>query len=613
MPRIYHILLIVLFLAPAGARGQDKKAGMPGVLDSAMVDRTVQPLPSANPEGTERFYDSLKTKSDRSGFGRLLYDTFFRRPKRDTTSFGQFVDETYMYERYRGKTIATVDVDRFPIFDEDDNWFERTVNKSHTRIRKNVVRRDLYFRPGDKVDPDAVVGSKYLLLSRDYLSDIDISFNVREDDTTMVDVVVRTVDRLTLALDGAWRGSGKTMVEVYDESVLGSGNMFSVRTHFNRNNWTYMGNSFEYEIPNIAGSFYKAEVRVGREFYDDLLRASIWKDFILPDDYDLGVSFSNDRLEYYSLYNDQTDSIRQRKFEVWSGKSIYIRPIKASIYLTALYGNRYFGRRPYVDRKTSPYFHNADYMYYGLGLFREKFYRANMIYGYGRKEYIPEGFRFEIMGGYAWKEFDDEYYTGLRFHRGKMHSWGYLRAAFEIGTSIGAKSGSFRRSTMNIDIQWISQLFVFRRTNLRQFVSFNHMRGWNRYAGEKETLTFTDEFGLRSFDSWVTGRNRTVLNTETVFFTPYEPWGFRMAFFTFADFGLLGDHGNMLKNAFYSTIGLGVRFKNERFVFSTIQLKLGMAIGKRGLIGNDWVSVSTEPRLERHRFVPGYPTPVKYE
>ena len=57
-----------------------------------------------------------------------------------------------------------------------------------------------------------------------------------------------------------------------------------------------------------------------------------------------------------------------------------------------------------------------------------------------------------------------------------------------------------------------------------------------------------------------------ILNTETVVFTPYQPLGFRIAVFGFADFGLIGYSPNIFKNDFFTSFGLGVRLRNERLV-----------------------------------------------
>ncbi len=55
---------------------------------------------------------------------------------------------------------------------------------------------------------------------------------------------------------------------------------------------------------------------------------------------------------------------------------------------------------------------------------------------------------------------------------------------------------------------------------------------------------------LRGMKEEVYGTNRMVLNTETVVFTPWHIAQFKMAMFGFADFGLIGDNGNIFKNNF---------------------------------------------------------------
>ena len=109
------------------------------------------------------------------------------------------------------------------------------------------------------------------------------------------------------------------------------------------------------------------------------------------------------------------------------------------------------------------------------------------------------------------------------------------------------------------------------------------------------------------------GINRCTLNTETVLFTPYQPWGFRITLFGFADFGLLGNHANPFQNDFYSAIGVGIRIKNERLIFSAIQLQLGIAFGKAGLLNDRWYRFSSQRSLNEFRFRPEAPIPVSYD
>ena len=152
-----------------------------------------------------------------------------------------------------------------------------------------------------------------------------------------------------------------------------------------------------------------------------------------------------------------------------------------------------------------------------------------------------------------------------------------------------------------------------RRSRIRQFLSLNYTQGWNRLSGSDESIRFTDENGLQALKEHVIGTNRMILNTETVLFSPYHPLGFRIAFFGFADFGLIGYSPNIFKNEFYTSLGIGVRLRNERLVFNTIQIRLGIAFGKPGLVESEYFRLSNATRLEQWRYRPTRPEIVTFE
>ena len=165
---------------------------------------------------------------------------------------------------------------------------------------------------------------------------------------------------------------------------------------------------------------------------------------------------------------------------------------------------------------------------------------------------------------------------------------------------------------MDVNLRWFSPLFVWKRSHIRQFLSLNYTQGWNRLEGSDEVLRFTAQDGLSLLKEDLVGTNRMVLNTETVFFTPYQPLGFRIALFGFADFGLLGRDANIFKNNFYTTFGLGVRLRNERLVFSTIQLRLGVALGKGGWADCRYFQASNGTRMEQYRYLPSRSEIVRF-
>lgn len=615
-----YILIFLLLFTVLNAYAQqnrdirDRKRyrNRPMPTDTNVVNRTVDPYLVNDSERTAKFYDSLRSKTTRRAVPSLLYHSIFRK-RRDTTYTGQVVDEALYYEKYEGRTIGNIVIDRKDIYEDATRGSQKFLNKAHVMTRHKVVRRDLLFKSGDKLDPDEIVRNKHIILYRPYIGKVSIEVVPQEADSMIVDVHIYTMDKWTIGITGRFHSRGRTMIEVYDDNIFGTGNELGIQTSFDRRKFNYEGNGVEYKIPNILGSFYQADFYAGKYFYDEIFRANIRKDFIKPTDYMLGGELDKERLDYYMVYADSSDFVKFNKCDVWSGKSFHIKSINSSIYFTGRYNSAKYTKRPETTSTFNPAFHNRKTMLYGLGLYREKFYAANMIYGFGFQEYVASGYRFELVGGYNWGEFRNDYYAGVNFHQGDYHSFGYLRFDVESGTFINSKTGKWWQSAVDLKISWFSNLFHFRRSSMRQFLSFNHTRGWNRGKGNDEVIRFTRDRGPYLINQWIIGRTRMVINTETVFFTPFKPAGFRTAIFGWADFATLGNNRNMFKNGFYSTFGIGVRLKNERLTFSAIEFRLGMAVGKGGMVDSQYFKMSSERKMRDPRFIPTSPAVVDYE
>ena len=613
----WRILILGLFLTLAGllasARPTTPVAG-PGAHtperftpDSARIRN-----PKARARN-KRLYDSIESKSNRRAVSRMLYNLIFVNPVLDTTANGQVLDETRELQPFAGKIISSIEIQRQEVFDPNGNWLERAANKTHMLTRERVIRRDLLFKPGDEFDPQLVVRTMQLIRSRDYIADID--FVVRPDsiDSTSVNLVIHTRDAWTISADGALHSEGRTMVALSDANILGTGNRLKFITNFNRQDFSYGGNMVEYEIPNVLGSFYTAEFNAGRSFYSSTLDLGIRKEFIRPTDYEIGLTYNDIRDKRYLIAQDTSDLVKERNLDAWGGYSRFLPGINSSIYVTGRYNYSRVSRRPPVGPRYNPALHDQDALLVGLGLYREKFYTANMIYGFGRREYLATGYKAEAVAGYTWGEFSDAAYLGLSFEAGGFCPVGYVMGGATLGSYIEPDNGMWQRSAVDIDLQWFSNLFLVRRSRIRQFLSFNYTQGWNRWEGNDESIRFTRMNGLQALNEYALGTNRMILNTETVLFSPFQPLGFRIAFFGFADFGLLGYSPNIFKNEFYTSFGVGVRLRNERLVFNTIQIRLGIAFGKDGMVDSDYFRVSNATRVEPYRYLPTRPEIVEFQ
>lgn len=561
----------------------------------------------------QRLYDSIRSKTSRRRVPRMLYRMLFVRPVLDTTATGQAIDESVLLEPFAGKTIGEISIDRRPIFDADGNWLERAANKTHMLTRERVIRRDLLFRTGEQLDPQTIIRNKQLLRSRSYLSDVDISVVPDPVDTTCVNIAITTRDSWTISVDGGLHSEGRTTVGVYDANIFGTGNLLRINTNFNREDFSYGGNLVEYEIPNVLGSFYTADFAGGRDFYNSTLSLGLRKEFLRPTDYEIGLTYGDIREKRYMIEQDTSLLVKQRNLDAWGGYSHLIPALRSSFYVTGRYNYRRVSERPAVSADYNPILHDQDALLAGVGLYRERFYTANMVYGFGLREYLATGYKAELVSGYVWGEFRDAMYLGISYVTGGFRPVGYLMGGLTLGSYIDTGSGMWRQSAVDVDLRWFSNLFMLRRSRIRQFLSLNYTQGWNRLSGSDESIRFTDENGLQALKEHVIGTNRMILNTETVLFSPYHPLGFRIAFFGFADFGLIGYSPNIFKNEFYTSLGIGVRLRNERLVFNTIQIRLGIAFGKPGLVESEYFRLTNATRLEQWRYRPTRPEIVSFE
>lgn len=564
-------------------------------------------------ERTVRLYDSIQSKTQRRAVPRMLYKMLFVKPILDTTTVGGVTDESRRLSPFEGRRIRRIRIERQEVFDSGGNWLERTGNKLHMLTRERVIRRDLLFRPGEKLDPQLVIRNLQLLRSRAYIYDANIEVCTDPLDTTLVDIVLRTRDSWTISVDAGFHSQSRTMVALSDANILGTGNKLAIKTNFAYNPFEYGGNMVEYQIPNVLGTFFTADFSAGRNFEASELKIGLGREFLRMTDYMAGARYEDVKAPYYRIDLDTTALMKAKTVDAWSGYSHYLRGIGSSIYLTGRYTHARFSDRPAVSTSHNPAFHDYDAMLLGLGLYREKFYTATMIYGFGVKEYLAGGYKAELVSGYSWGEFNDEVYLGATLKAGGFNRMGYMMSTFTLGSYIDHQSGMWNHSGVDINMQWFSNLFLFRRNRIRQFLGLSYTQGWNRGTGSNESIEFTKTDGLAALKERMTGTNRMTLNTETVIFTPYQPLGFRVAVFGFADFGLIGYSPNIFKNDFFTSFGVGIRLRNERLVFKTIQLRLGLAFGKRGLVDTEYFRISNQTRLEEFRYRPTRPEIVPFQ
>ncbi len=546
---------------------------------------------------------------------KLLRNTLTRRRNPASEREAMRRENDY-YDRFEGRTIGAIHIFRNNVFDEDQDlrWPERLANSTHTITREKQIQRDLLFQEGDTIDPILMMNNRRLIRSRDYIADVNMLIVPQKEDTTVVDVYVITRDKWSISADASFGGDGKSFVELYDNNIFGWGNKLSITTSFDwKHRFDYGGNGLEYEIPNIAGSFFSGRLIARKHFDISEYGLEINKEFIRRTDYAVGVSLFQNRERIHIYDQDTIIKTTWKAADVWGGRSLYIPAWKSSLYFSGRLSYLDYLERPPVSERLNPYFHDETLLLAEVGVYRERFRTTNRIYGYGINEYVAHGYKLGLNTGYSWGEFGNRWYMGLNFSGGAFTRIGYFGGSIGLGSYLNHHDGKFYRSALVSELRYFSNLRGENRYPVRQFVTIGLTRGWNRLDGYQEVIGFTDDMQLRALRRRVFGQNRLLMNTETVVFTPWHIYEFRFAMFAFLDMGLIGNYGNLFKNDFYSTIGLGVRIKNEHLIFNTVTIRLGVALGKNGLVESQYFRIDNSERMALMRFIPQKPVVIPYE
>ena len=241
-----------------------------------------------------------------------------------------------------------------------------------------------------------------------------------------------------------------------------------------------------------------------------------------------------------------------------------------------------------------------------------KFYKANLIYGYGRTEDIPYGGMIDITAGREINEFKQRYYTGIRFSLGdKLRSAGYLYGT--AGFSTFFSEGNTEQGTFFLRADYFTNLLYIGTHRMRNFIRADYTRGFGRYTDEYLLFNTADGFtGFRN-DSLRAEKQRLTVNLESVLFSPRKLYGFRFAFFAFGDLGyLFGTNEFFNEGEILSRIGIGLRLRNDNLVFNTLQIKFSFYPNLPHYSKVSNFNVSGERLFDRDNFEPGPPSLLPY-
>lgn len=562
-------------------------------------------------EESNRFYNRLKERAEDSRLAQRLYRALVSEDDRNTAPpvSPELEREVDYFRQFQGLKIHSIRIFRNNVFSESypKGDLRRIANSLHGITRENRIRRNLLFREGESLDAALFARNEQLLRAQDYLSDAYLVIEPSEEEGA-VDVYVVTRDSWSIgATVRSVPYNSRRYVDLYNSNILGSGNRFTLRTYVGFKGKMYGGNMLGYQATNLWGSFFDLDILAGKGYDERRLGLTLNKPFILPTDFLAGGTARYEKFYEQQVMADTILLVGRRDYDLYAGKSWNFPAANSSFYVTARYRDLEWFKRPETRADTNTYYHSRRTLLVSTGIYRETYYRGNMIFGYGTIESIPYGHKFEFTGGRSWNEFGDRWYGAFTAAAGRQIGRGYARLEGTVSTLL-TDEGLFERSALGLQLDAFSGLWKWGQSHLRQFLRIHYLTGFDRDSGEGETLTFYGEESPQGFRYQPkSGKVRLTVASESVLFTPIYLYGFRFAFFAFGDIGWIGDHNMPFRNDPYASIGVGVRLKNERLIFNTFQIRLGVGFSTHGWVDYRHMRFSSESRLDIPTFRAGRP------
>lgn len=572
---------------------------------------------------SDSFYDSLRYRAERKKLTRYLHSVLIRNPKQEE----KIREPEESKSPHEGKTIGNIGIVRLDIFGPSIRdttrkarlWYEKAGNFIQTKSNLNNINKNILFKEGDPLVTTELYENERILRALPYIKDVRFCIVPDTVNENMVNILLITQDRFSFGVTGAVNGAASAALELYNRNIFGIGHELSTRFVGHLSKQPLMGIEAFYRINNLNGKFINCSAGYMNTYLNEGAMATLDKGFLRTSDI-WGYGFSGytyKRTYQFPEMEHSTfaDPIGFNIWGGWAGRNFQAGRAEGGSQLTL---SGHFLHRRFTDRPPLPsdggqFFYNNNFYLAGLTWSFREFTPDELIYGYGITEDIPRGFKYELIFGYDDNETGDRLFSQLSLSQGSLfpERLGYYYLSAGLGGYL--RSGKVEQGLIEFTSDYISALFPARNPRFRQFIHINYNLGINRFEPEK--LIFEKNDLIRGFNSReVSGKQRLNINLETVYFQRREFYRFNMAFFAFADVGVIGPEKSWITNgSYYSGLGIGMRLHNESMVFKTIQLRISFYPNHPEDVGPIGFLLNEHTRRRFYSFQPGPPAPAKFE
>ncbi|GAC1421998.1 MAG: hypothetical protein NVSMB67_18160 [Flavisolibacter sp.] len=470
----------------------------------------------------------------------------------------------------------------------------------HHKTRSYVINNNLFFKENQLLSPYLLGNNERHLRDLPFLQEARIVVEPLAGSTDSVDVIIITKDVFSIGGSLDIRSSQSVAAQVKEDNFGGWGDRLLGQTLYDQHRNTRFGYGVEYIKRNIAGSFidgdfgfltYNSAFNSGRN-EEEASYIRFIKPLVNPYmlwTYGVAAEMHSTK-NMYNIDSTYQNSIRYKYqlTDAWGGLNLSTKHISAVNEFARI---RWLLGLRLLDQKflTKPGLYQGKYFYAyadirallsSISLFKFNFYKTSYIYGFGRKEDVPEGLEATFTTGWTQKNSRDRPYLGFNFQR-------YFFTKREAYFNYTLRAGGYLYKKQLEDINVLGSIDYFsrihqmtKRWKQREFLNASITRQFNTLLDGPLFLEST--YGLPDFkNNYFGGNIRATVKAESVFFSPWSVLLFKFAPFIFGSttfFHLNNPYGlpdlNANKSKIISAVGGGIRTRNESLIFGTIELRL---------------------------------------
>jgi len=502
---------------------------------------------------------------------------------------------------FEGKKINTIQIEQKHFGSSINNpnrlkndALTKFADKLHNKTSENIIRKNLFIHEYELLDPLTIAYNEKWLRDLPYIQDARILTSPSVEDSNQVDLYIITKDIFPFGGSFEIRNEDSYKATFSTENANDGGNAFNISHNFDKFREAKTGWGFDYINRNIQGSF--TDISLGAQSFSpnesngDLSASKIYikgnRPLLTPKSkWIWGFEWNNASNKNVfpnkwsdSLYNS-TYNYNLKHFDAWIGYQIFSRNQSFESnnphyfiqlrYLENIYKERPLDYLSQFDRN----FQNIQAYLSSFTLFKQKIIRTQYLYGFGRNEDLPTGKSLVITAGEYKRELTPLPYLGIQIESYKMFPDESFR-------HINISSGTSYDNHQLQDVRFLA--------SLEQISKLHYLESGYKYRSIlnlsftetlknkfNEALLINSNYGIPQLNKErIYGGTRITANWESVWYNSRSFYGFRTSPFAFGNITYLRTVGSPIRSGdIYSSIGTGIRVRNEYLIFGTIELK----------------------------------------